>query len=128
MQRLAAVETLGNATVVASDKTGTLTENRLRVAAVAPAGGKTEMDVLAGAAFASTATLVIDEDGGARIAGDPLEEQSSSPDGIAAWSDRSCLATVPSRPNRALRRRAQTDDGGVRTPPRAPYCTKVLRR
>jgi Ca2+-transporting ATPase len=73
VQRLAAVETLGNATVVASDKTGTLTENRLRVAAVAPAGGKTEMDVLAGAAFASTATLVIDEDGGARIAGDPLE-------------------------------------------------------
>ncbi len=52
IKRLRAAETLGNATVILTDKTGTLTESRMQVVAVHPAGN--EAGVIAAARSAMT--------------------------------------------------------------------------
>jgi P-type Ca2+ transporter type 2C len=114
VRRLGAVETLGAATVIASDKTGTLTVNQLRVRMLAPEPGRTELELLEAAVLASSADLV-ERDGQLRVAGDPVDGAFLLALAARGREDPRLLAErLRELPFDPLRRRATTvyRDGG----------------
>lgn len=62
VRKMVAVESLGAATIILSDKTGTLTKNEMRVKEVASADG--ELELLKCAVLCNSASLVLKEDSG----------------------------------------------------------------
>ncbi len=73
VRKMVAVESLGATTLIASDKTGTLTKNEMRVSEIQSVEGK-DQDLVKCAVVCNSANLVLKEDnGGFDILGDTTE-------------------------------------------------------
>src|SRR5208283_749139 len=92
------VEALGRIEVVCFDKTGTLSENRLRVSQVHPAAGRSETEVLRCAAHAAPVT-----NGGPQLhATDVAIVEAAEAAGAAGTNGSGPIAHLPFRSGRSF--------------------------
>ena len=82
VRKMHACETMGATTVICTDKTGTLTENRMQVSHVDFFGNPPSRVIEEGIALNSTAELDRSDDAGVRVVGNPTEGA------LLLWLDR----------------------------------------
>ena len=111
VRSLPAVETLGSVTVLAVDKTGTITEGRLQVSEVWTPASVERDSILRAMVLCNDAQVVVRADGGQGVEGDPLEValiEYAEKEGVRARVVRPCWPRLDELPFDEKRRSMTT--------------------